>query len=406
MRLTTTSLIGAALGVAAPAYVYAWGAAGHEIVSTIAEIHLHPPVLAYIQSSLLPSYANGHLAPIASWADRIKRTHEYAGWSGVLHYASWEGDHPPDRCAWMGEEGEKGQGGWHSDKDVLNAIANYTTRLEQNPEDADPSSFRFAYSWVSFNFLTHFLGDVHQPLHLTSRERGGNGDFVLWEGRRTNLHSLWDGLLIARTLREQRNYTTPLPSQQIERALTGRIYDPYIRLLLWEGVRSWYRSSLSEWMDCSATGPFSTSSASSTVIKHTPKVEDEDAPFIPTAAKGQLTFSSTEKTSKVEDIACPIRWATETHRVTCELGFPEGYDEHGALREIGGESEFWRGLKADHSLARLLLQGGLRLAAVLNTVLAEPAKELATREGWIGLLNREGEERGKVNLGWIRESDE
>jgi hypothetical protein len=69
-----------------------------------------------------------------------------------------------------------------------------------------------SHSWESFRFILHFLGDVHQPMHLTSRERGGNGDPVLWEGRRTNLHSLWDGLLIARTLREQSNYTRALPS--------------------------------------------------------------------------------------------------------------------------------------------------------------------------------------------------
>lgn len=73
-------------------------------------------------------------------------------------------------------------------------------------------SFRRARSWEAFRFVLHFLGDVHQPMHLTSRERGGNGDFVLWEGRRSNLHSVWDGLLIARALREQHNYTTPLPS--------------------------------------------------------------------------------------------------------------------------------------------------------------------------------------------------
>ena len=35
----------------------------------------------------------------------------------------------------------------------------------------------------SLRFLVHFVGDVHQPLHLTSRERGGNGDPVLFEGR-------------------------------------------------------------------------------------------------------------------------------------------------------------------------------------------------------------------------------
>ncbi|GAA5886427.1 hypothetical protein JCM6882_001635 [Rhodosporidiobolus microsporus] len=392
MRLAAFATL---LSLALAPTAHAWGAAGHEIVATLAEIHLHPPIKAYISAKLLPGYAKGHLAPVASWADRIRMVPEFRGWSGPLHYASWEGDHPPDACSWQGQ-GDGAGGGWHSDHDVLNAITNYTSRLEQNPED-----------WVSFNFLTHFLGDVHQPMHLTSRERGGNGDPVSWEGRKTNLHSLWDGLLIARTLREQRNYTRPLPSQQIESALTGRIYDPYIRLLLWEGVREWYRSSLPEWMDCSAAGPFSSSSSASS------------AALAAGAQHGQLTFSSPaegEGPAKMGDIVCPIRWATETHRVTCELAFPRGYDDHRTPPvEVGGNSEFWRGLKADHSLARLLLQGGLRLAATLNTVLAEPAKTLAEEEGWVGLLapaspsqGVEGSQGGGwevlVDLRWLEEA--
>lgn len=70
----------------------------------------------------------------------------------------------------------------------------------------------FLFSLVSLRFLVHFLGDVHQPLHLTNRDRGGNSDPVKFEGRRMNLHGLWDGQLIAKALRDQANYTQPLPS--------------------------------------------------------------------------------------------------------------------------------------------------------------------------------------------------
>jgi hypothetical protein len=28
---------------------------------------------------------------------------------------------------------------------------------------------------IPLRFLVHFLGDIHQPLHLTGRDRGGNG---------------------------------------------------------------------------------------------------------------------------------------------------------------------------------------------------------------------------------------
>lgn len=67
-------------------------------------------------------------------------------------------------------------------------------------------------SYTALRFLVHFVGDVHQPLHLTDRERGGNDDFVRFENRKINLHSLWDTALITKAIREQSNYTKPLPS--------------------------------------------------------------------------------------------------------------------------------------------------------------------------------------------------
>jgi hypothetical protein len=45
--------------------------------------------------------------------------------------------------------------------------------------------------------MVHFVGDVHQPLHVGRRaDRGGNGVEVTWFRDQTNLHSVWDYLLI------------------------------------------------------------------------------------------------------------------------------------------------------------------------------------------------------------------
>jgi hypothetical protein len=89
----------------APALVQAWGAVGHEIVATIAQIHLHNSTRQAL-SSMLPA-SQGHLAPIASWADRVRssryRVHHRSSlieevkqvrmipdyrFSGELHYTS------------------------------------------------------------------------------------------------------------------------------------------------------------------------------------------------------------------------------------------------------------------------------------------------------------------------------
>ncbi|NND00600.1 MAG: hypothetical protein HKN85_10505, partial [Gammaproteobacteria bacterium] len=47
-------------------------------------------------------------------------------------------------------------------------------------------------------FFVHFIGDVHQPLHVGRRaDFGGNKIEVKWFGEATNLHKVWDELLIA-----------------------------------------------------------------------------------------------------------------------------------------------------------------------------------------------------------------
>lgn len=161
---------------------------------------------------LLPA-SGGHLAPIAAWADRV-RTVPALRWTGQLHYTSPTNDHPPEVCRF-------GEAGWKTEDDVLNAITNFTRKLIKDPTEfvllRSLGSMKQQLmldddSGLALRLLVHFVGDVHQPLHLTSRERGGNGDPVIFEGRRTNLHSVWDGLLVGKKVREMRNYTVALPS--------------------------------------------------------------------------------------------------------------------------------------------------------------------------------------------------
>ncbi|MBT7546866.1 MAG: S1/P1 nuclease, partial [Cryomorphaceae bacterium] len=45
--------------------------------------------------------------------------------------------------------------------------------------------------------LVHFVGDLHQPLHIGRYEdRGANKVYVKWFGRNSNLHRVWDSDMI------------------------------------------------------------------------------------------------------------------------------------------------------------------------------------------------------------------
>jgi hypothetical protein len=48
----------------------------------------------------------------------------------------------------------------------------------------------------ALRFFVHFMGDVHQPLHASGKDRGGNNAQAKWGRAKTSLHRIWDGQLI------------------------------------------------------------------------------------------------------------------------------------------------------------------------------------------------------------------
>ena len=51
--------------------------------------------------------------------------------------------------------------------------------------------------WQALLFFSHFVTDLHQPLHVSyADDRGGNRAKIKFNGEWTNLHRLWDGELL------------------------------------------------------------------------------------------------------------------------------------------------------------------------------------------------------------------
>ena len=98
------------------------------------------------------------MSVIATWADRIRPFPQYR-WAAPFHYVGGLNDWPPSTCI-FGEDGWEGKDGVN----VLGGIANTTQWLKDGKSGAGEA----------VKFLIHFLGDLHMPLHLTARERGGN----------------------------------------------------------------------------------------------------------------------------------------------------------------------------------------------------------------------------------------
>ncbi|XP_012845947.1 PREDICTED: endonuclease 2-like [Erythranthe guttata] len=130
-------------------------------------------------SQLLPEYANNDLGSVCSWADRVKFRYH---WSSPLHYI----DTPDNLCTYQYKRDCKDEDGIQ-DRCVAGAINNYTTQLLTYSGNSDSSS---QYNLTeALLFLSHFMGDIHQPLHVGfTSDRGANTIDVHWYRRKEVLH--------------------------------------------------------------------------------------------------------------------------------------------------------------------------------------------------------------------------
>ncbi len=165
---------------------FGWGHVGHMVIGEIAWQHLNDPSKAAVRDIL----GSETLYYASTWADRVRGIEEY-DWLKPYHYVNVP----------------KGETSYRHDLHcptgvcvVGGIMAN--ARILRDPtagEDEKKQALRL---------LAHFVGDLHQPLHVGyAEDRGGNSIPVRFFGRkyinkskgwRVNLHNVWDNLLIDR----------------------------------------------------------------------------------------------------------------------------------------------------------------------------------------------------------------
>ena len=80
--------------------------------------------------------------------------------------------------------------------------------------------------------LVHLVGDLHQPLHLGKKEdRGGNDIDILWFGKKTNLHRLWDSDIIdsSKFSFTELSHNLPIISLEKRKKITSSSIDSWIQ---------------------------------------------------------------------------------------------------------------------------------------------------------------------------------
>lgn len=210
----------------------AWGDEGHEVIGLIAEHYLEPAVRARVESILAgdtTQLTSRDIAHEATWADKYRdsdrdgaQTHYFQ--SRNWHFINLELDGPSVNAACYGRPrltpGGSASRGPANDC-LLDKIYEFTAELRSPSTGAEERR-------LALQFVLHFIGDLHQPLHASDdHDQGGNGKRALVQGARWNtLHHEWDKTFVARLGRNENEIARQLiacitPAQRA-RWSTGR----------------------------------------------------------------------------------------------------------------------------------------------------------------------------------------
>jgi hypothetical protein len=220
--LTAAVVIAASAAALRSAPARAWGDTGHVIIALIAADRLTPRAKAAVVAILANDPAGKSLSAVSGWADRVRRTTmpETYNWHFV--------DIPVDRQLETYDAARDCQPDPAKGDCIIAALAREVPKLSgrtRSPtERAD-----------ALKFVTHLVGDLHQPLHCAERngDHGGNDVTVTFFGatdepppsrNRWNLHAVWDNGLIDHSRRDPAAFARELGrwiAAQDARAIEG-----------------------------------------------------------------------------------------------------------------------------------------------------------------------------------------
>ena len=218
MRYST--FVAAAMLAAAPLTpVFAWGSGGHEVIGAVGAGLLTPAAEREAEALLQGEQADRRsLAAASTWADEIRpRRRETAAWHFVNVSIRDTGYDAARDCA--------------NQDCVVARVEEFRGRL------ADRALVP-AVRLEALKFLVHFVGDMHQPLHVGENDdRGGNDLRVRFQGHNSNLHKVWDTEILNVTAFRSQN----------EADYAANTLLPAIRAMSSEARAAWEQGGAVEW---------------------------------------------------------------------------------------------------------------------------------------------------------------
>jgi len=162
-----------------PSQSFGWGRDGHQVIANLAQSRLSPQARKGVAALL----HGATLASVSTYADNYRNNHPETGRWHYVNIPLTAGHYDPARDCAPSPEGDC----------IIAAIERFSTILADASRPADERA-------EALRFLVHFVADLHQPLHATTKDdRGGNDTQVTFFGQPTNLHAVWGSGLMEHT---------------------------------------------------------------------------------------------------------------------------------------------------------------------------------------------------------------
>jgi hypothetical protein len=168
--------VAAIAAILLPQPAFAWGKTGHRVIGKIAEPFLTPTARTGIEGIL----GTETMAEASNWPDFMR--------ADLAPF--WQHDAGPWHYVTVPRGKTYDAAGAPPEGDAVTALDKFSRVVRDTRAPLQQRQ-------LALRFIIHIVGDLHQPLHAgNGSDKGGNDVKVTFQGRSTNLHSVWDSALV------------------------------------------------------------------------------------------------------------------------------------------------------------------------------------------------------------------
>lgn len=209
---------------------FSWGSFGHQAIALIAEQNLTENSKKTIKDLL----ANETISEGSIWPDQIKNDSDW-NHTRSYHFVNIKDNDTYLNSLKSQTSQQKIQG------DIVRALVESENVLRNLPSRRNNQNQTYA-----LKFMIHFIGDLHQPLHAgRMQDLGGNSIKVSWFNQKTNLHSIWDTMMLMTYLQSAFKLSNYQVGDDLQTYLDSLRKPTQIEISNWQNsyIDDWFKES-------------------------------------------------------------------------------------------------------------------------------------------------------------------